>query len=128
MIDYEHFCGVGDAAESEETNVFEDIDVHELKRRIDEGEPFQLIDVREDYEWEICNLEDVGARLVPMATLPEAVASLKQDEPLIIHCRSGPRGDRAVAWLRAQGFENAINLTGGILAWAEEIDPDMAVY
>ena len=105
-----------------------DIDVHELKRRIDAGEGFQLIDVREDYEWAICNLEEAGARLVPLATLPQAVESLDASEPLIIHCRSGPRGDRAVEYLRAVGFDHAVNLAGGILAWAEEIDPAMRQY
>lgn len=140
LIDYERFCGqtMGDAetgeggadgrAETESAMDDLDIDVHELKRRVDAGERFQLIDVREDYEWAICNLEEAGARLVPLATLPEAVESLDPSEPLIIHCRSGPRGDRAVEYLRAAGFDNAVNLAGGILAWAEEIDPAMPQY
>ena len=138
LIDYERFCGGpqeggatedGDRSAQTEGAMDElEIDVHELKRRIDAGEPFQLIDVREDYEWAICNLEDIGARLVPLATLPEAVDGLDPSTPLIIHCRSGPRGDRAVAYLRAVGLERAVNLAGGILAWAEEIDPDMPQY
>ncbi len=133
LIDYERFCGVAsgaadDHAETEGAMHDLDIDVHELKRRVDAGESFQLIDVREDYEWAICNLEAAGARLVPLATLPQAAESLDASEPLIIHCRSGPRGDRAVEYLRAVGFENAVNLAGGILAWAEEIDPAMPQY
>lgn len=129
LIDYELFCGAPpDGAETEGAMHDLDIDVHELKRRIDGGERFQLIDVREDYEWAICNLEEAGARLVPLATLPEAVESLDAAEPLIIHCRSGPRGDQAVEYLRAAGFDNAVNLAGGILAWAEEIDPAMPQY
>ncbi|MCY3698164.1 MAG: molybdopterin-synthase adenylyltransferase MoeB [Gemmatimonadetes bacterium] len=133
LIDYERFCGetgggAEDRAETEGALHGLDIDVHELKRRVDAGERFQLIDVREDYEWAICNLEEAGARLVPLATLPEAVESLDASEPLIIHCRSGPRGDRAVEYLRAVGFEHAVNLAGGILAWAEEIDPAMPQY
>lgn len=129
LIDYERFCGAPpDGTETEGAMHDLDIDVHELKRRIDAGERFQLIDVREDYEWAICNLEEVGARLVPLATLPEAVESLDASEPLIIHCRSGPRGDRAVEYLRAVGFDNAVNLAGGILAWAEEVDPAMPQY
>ena len=144
LIDYERFCGetggeaatggegeTEDGAGTEDTgDTMEDvdIDVHELKRRIDAGERFQLIDVREDYEWAICNLEAAGARLVPLATLPQAVENLDASEPLIIHCRSGPRGDRAVEYLRAVGFDNAVNLAGGILAWAEEIDPAMPQY
>ncbi|MXX68921.1 MAG: molybdenum cofactor biosynthesis protein MoeB, partial [Gemmatimonadales bacterium] len=129
LIDYERFCGAPpDGTETEGAMHDLDIDVHELKRRIDAGERFQLIDVREDYEWAICNLEEAGARLVPLATLPDAVESLDASEPLIIHCRSGPRGDRAVEYLRAVGFDNAVNLAGGILAWAEEIDPAMPQY
>ena len=129
LIDYELFCGAPpDGAETEGAMHDLDIDVHELKRRIDAGERFQLIDVREDYEWAICNLEEAGARLVPLATLPEAVESLDASEPLIIHCRSGPRGDQAVEYLRAVGFDTAVNLAGGILAWAEEIDPAMPQY
>ncbi|MCZ0935905.1 MAG: molybdopterin-synthase adenylyltransferase MoeB [Gemmatimonadetes bacterium] len=130
LIDYERFCGEtgGGAAEAEGAMDDFDIDVHELKRRVDAGERFQLIDVREDYEWAICNLEEAGARLVPLATLPQAVESLDASEPLIIHCRSGPRGDRAVEYLRAVGFDRAVNLAGGILAWAEEIDPAMPQY
>ena len=148
LIDYERFCGetagetAGEAATGGEGEAEDgagtedtgdtmedvDIDVHELKRRIDAGERFQLIDVREDYEWAICNLEAAGARLVPLATLPQAVENLDASEPLIIHCRSGPRGDRAVEYLRAVGFDNAVNLAGGILAWAEEIDPAMPQY
>ena len=144
LIDYERFCGetggetatggeggAENGAGTEDTgDTMEDvdIDVHELKRRIDAGERFQLIDVREDYEWAICNLEAAGARLVPLATLPAAVESFDASEPLIIHCRSGPRGDRAVEYLRAVGFDHAVNLAGGILAWAEEIDPAMPQY
>ena len=129
LIDYERFCGAPpDGAGTEGAMHDLDIDVHELKRRIDAGERFQLIDVREDYEWAICNLEEAGARLVPLATLPEAVESLDASEPLIIHCRSGPRGDQAVEYLRAAGFDTAVNLAGGILAWAEEIDPAMPQY
>lgn len=129
LIDYERFCGAPpDGTETEGAMHDLDIDVHELKRRIDAGERFQLIDVREDYEWAICNLEEAGARLVPLATLPEAVECFDASEPLIIHCRSGPRGDRAVEYLRAVGFDNAVNLAGGILAWAEEIDPAMPQY
>ncbi len=132
LIDYEHFCGGSERRSGEaglEGHVQDlDIDVHELKRRIDAGERFQLIDVREDYEWEICNLSRAGARLVPLATLPGEIESLDRSQPLVIHCRSGPRGDRAAEYLRSMGYENVVNLTGGILAWAEEIDPEMPAY
>jgi len=123
LIDYEQFC-----ADPAEVPISDDIDVHELKRRADAGERFQLIDVREDYEWDICNLADLGARLIPLATLPDAVEGLDAAAPLIIHCRSGPRGDQAVGYLRSVGYDHAINLAGGILAWAEHIDTEMTSY
>ncbi|MFV1986395.1 MAG: molybdopterin-synthase adenylyltransferase MoeB [Gemmatimonadota bacterium] len=132
LIDYERFCGneTGDPnrSDTEAAVVNPEIDVVELKRRLDEGESFQLIDVREDYEWEICNLADAGARLVPLQTLPEALDDLDRDRPVIIHCRSGPRGTTAVAYLQSAGYEDVVNLAGGILAWAEAFDPDMQVY
>ena len=63
-----------------------------------------------------------------MQTLPESTDELDRDRPLVIHCRSGPRGQHAVSYLRAAGFDNAVNLAGGILEWAEKYDPDMQVY
>jgi molybdopterin/thiamine biosynthesis adenylyltransferase/rhodanese-related sulfurtransferase len=131
LIDYERFCGhepAGGDPRSEDPVDELEIDVVELKRRLDEGEDFQLIDVREDYEWDICNLEDAGARLVPLQKLPQIVEELDEERPLIIHCRSGPRGEHAVAYLRSMGFTRAVNLAGGILAWAEAYAPEMQVY
>lgn len=133
LIDYDLFCGASPGTEpggrtTEDAVRHPEIDVHELKRRADAGEDFQLVDVREDYEWDICNLASLGARLIPLDTLPEAMESLDRERPLVVHCRSGPRGTSAVAYLRTMGFENAVNLSGGILAWAEEIDPETPVY
>jgi molybdopterin/thiamine biosynthesis adenylyltransferase/rhodanese-related sulfurtransferase len=131
LIDYERFCGhepIDTSPDAEAAVHDPEIDVDELKRRIDEGEPFQLIDVREDYEWQICNLATAGARLVPLQSLPGALDELDRDVPVVIHCRSGPRGTNAVAYLRSMGFDDAVNLAGGILAWAEAYDPDMQVY
>ncbi len=142
LIDYDHFCGVtpreekdahraspshGDRGEQEGVQMVE-IDVHELKRRADAGEDFQLVDVREEFEWGICNLEGLGARLIPLATLPETLDTLDPDRPLIIHCRTGPRGDQAVEYLKAMGFDTAVNLAGGILRWGEVIDPTIQRY
>ncbi len=130
LLDYERICGADAPAPAPEEDAVlcPEIDVEELKRRLDAGETFQLVDVREDYEWDICNLESAGARLVPLATLPERLDSFDRETPLIVHCRSGPRGANAVAYLRMMGFENAVNLEGGILAWAERFDPGMTVY
>lgn len=126
LIDYELFCGevVGD----EPDTPCPEIEVTELRRRFEAGEPYQLLDVREGYELGICNLASVGARNIPLAALPQELDELSTDEPLIIMCRSGTRSARAVAYLRELGFENAVNLAGGILAWAERVDPDMPTY
>jgi len=131
LIDYERFCGAEsvESATSLEKHVDDlEIDVAELKRRLEEGEDVQLIDVREAYEWEICNLSGAGARLVPLASLPEALESLDRGRPLVVHCRSGPRGVRAVEYLRRMGYAEAVNLAGGILAWGAAFDPEMPVY
>jgi adenylyltransferase/sulfurtransferase len=131
LVDYEQFCAAdtpGPERRGEETMTHSGIGVAELRRRLDEGEDFQLLDVREDYEWEICNLSAAGARLVPLSQLPDELDSLDRERALIIHCRTGPRGANAVAYLRAMGFDNAVNLEGGILAWAKAFDPDMATY
>ncbi len=105
-----------------------EIDVSELKRRLDAGEAYQLVDVREDYEWEICNLLEAGALHIPLDELPDRLGELDRDRPLILHCRTGVRSAHAALYLQSLGYENAVNLGGGILAWAEEIDPGLAVY
>ena len=134
LIDYEHFCQKTDAdnvtkshTEEEHTTNLE-LGVHHLKEWIDAGEDFQLIDVRENHEWNICNLAEAGAELIPLATLPEAADRFDSSVPLVIHCRTGPRAQQAVAYLRTLGYDNAVNLTGGIHAWAEAIDPEMPIY
>jgi adenylyltransferase/sulfurtransferase len=143
LIDYERFCGVaGDEAAEREGSPEEEasviartsadgvpqMEVQELKRRLDAGEELAIVDVREPHEWRICNLEEHGAELVPMARVPERVDDLPRDRPLVVHCRTGPRSHRAVEYLRSRGYENAVNLAGGIRAWAEEIDEEMPTY
>ncbi len=126
LIDYEEFCGVnvdgGGPAES-----VPEIDVTQLRLWLDEGRDFQLIDVREPYEWQICNLGPQGARLTPLGVFPTLVGELDPATPLIVYCRSGARSAMAVEKLREAGFD-AINLKGGILAWAEEFDESMPTY
>ncbi|MFQ5690476.1 MAG: molybdopterin-synthase adenylyltransferase MoeB [Gemmatimonadota bacterium] len=129
LIDYEVFCGAGaSAAESETGDEIPEIEVAELRRMLESGEPVQLVDVREPYEWEICNLGSHGARFIPLGELPERLDELSGSGPLVVHCRSGARSAKAVELLRRAGFANATNLQGGILAWAHEIDPEMATY
>ncbi len=126
LIDYELFCGIG--AQEEEGETVPEIEVTELRRKIEAGEPFQLVDVREGYEWEICNLSFAGAKLIPLSEVPERLDEISSEGDLVVHCRSGGRSAKAVEYLRSVGYENAVNLEGGILAWAEEIDPEMPTY
>ncbi len=125
LQDYEAFCGVrGEEAPSDLPGVPE-IQVEELKRRLDAGEDLLLLDVREPHEYQICNL---GGLLIPPSELPRRVHELDSSREIVAYCRSGPRSARAVAFLRQAGFRKARNLAGGILAWAARVDPRMPRY
>lgn len=102
-----------------------EITVEELKTRIDRGEPFVLIDVREPHEHEIARIP--GARLIPLAELPRRLGELDRSARLIVHCKMGGRSARAVQILRDEGFD-ATSVAGGIDAWSERIDPSVPPY
>ena len=100
--------------------------VSELKAMMDNQEDFQLIDVREPHEADICNIEGI---LIPMNEIPDHIEEIAKDKPVVIHCRSGARSGRIIEYLeQSQGFTNLYNLKGGILAWADEIDHSMSKY
>ncbi|MFD2161744.1 rhodanese-like domain-containing protein [Paradesertivirga mongoliensis] len=103
----------------------EEITVEELKRKIDNGEDFQLIDVRETFEYEVSNL---GGENIPLSGIMIESDKIATDKPVIIQCRSGKRSAAAIAQLQTLGFDNLYNLEGGILAWKEKYDPNMPVY
>lgn len=93
---------------------------------IDSGADFQLIDVREPHEYEICH---ISGQLIPMSEIPDHLDEISRDKPVVIYCRSGNRSARIVEYLEeSEGFSNLYNLTGGIHAWADEIDPEMPKY
>ena len=100
-----------------------DITVQELKERLDNGEDFVFIDVREEHEYEADNL---GARLIPLGELPDHLDELEalKDEEIVIHCRSGARSGNAQKFLQANGFTNVRNVLGGILAYRELEDEE----
>lgn len=103
-----------------------EITVQELKEKIDNNEDFQIIDVREPFEYEVSNL---GAENIPLAGILIEADKISKDKPVIIQCRSGARSAAAIMQLENKyGFTNLYNLKGGIMAWAAEIDPDMQVY
>ena len=100
--------------------------VQELKEMMDNHEDFQLIDVREDFEYEMSNL---GGTLIPLGGILIEADKIARDKPVIVQCRSGKRSAAAIMQLEQQlGYTNLYNLQGGILAWAEEIDPSIQVY
>lgn len=102
-----------------------EISVEELKSKIDNNEDFQLIDVRETFEYEVSNLEGEN---IPLASVLLEKDKISKDKPVIVHCRSGKRSAQAIMLLEKEGYDNLSNLVGGILAWKEDIDPDMDVY
>ncbi len=103
-----------------------EIDVQELKQRLDAGENLQLIDVREPWEHEIVHLE--GATLMPASQLADRLKELDPDRPLILYCHHGIRSLHLAMALATRGFENAVSLRGGIEQWATDIDPSLPRY
>ena len=120
-IDYERFCNPAPASAASPT-----ISVGELKRRVDAGEPFTLLDVREPFEFELARIP--GATLIPLGELRERHREIAPRGDLIVQCHSGVRSARAVEFLRAAGFTDVFNLEGGIDAWSAEIDPTVPRY
>ncbi len=88
--------------------------------------PFAVLDVRENWEREICAFE--GSLNISLTKLAESIPLLPKDRPLVVMCHHGMRSLQAVQWLRLQGFDNAVNLDGGIDAWARQIDQSVRVY
>ena len=128
LIDYEQFCGIrGEESDQiiRDDGVVPEITVHELKNRLDRGENFCLIDVREPAEHQICNLPQ--AQLIPLGRVPGQLANLDPTRQYVVHCKVGGRSAQAVELMRNAGLD-AINVTGGITAWVQEIDPTMPTY
>ena len=102
-----------------------DLTPNELAQRLTDKEDFALIDVREPYEWEIGRIP--GAQLIPLGHLRAAMASLDNTREVVVYCRSGVRSADAARLLRSAGFR-ALNLTGGILRWSDDVDPSVPKY
>ena len=129
LIDYEVFCGYQpDEPTEPDMKEIPEMEVGELKRRLDEGESLTLIDVREPYEWDIGNLGPYGARLIPMNQLQERIAEIDPDDEVVLYCRSGARSGRVLEFMREQGYDRIWNLKGGMLAWSDQIDPSIPKY
>lgn len=126
LIDYEQFCGI--PAEPAVTSADPDeVTVQELKRVLENPNgDIRVIDVRESDEYQIARIP--GVPLFPLSTLPQRFTELDPNTQYYIHCKSGMRSLKALQFLREQGFKYLKNVKGGILAWADEIDPNVPKY
>jgi sulfur-carrier protein adenylyltransferase/sulfurtransferase len=124
LIDYNEFCGIR-GEEKSVANAPTDMQVEELKRRLDAGDDIFVLDVREPHEYQICN---IGGHLIPLNDLPSRVHELDSSREIVAHCKMGGRSAKAVDFLRQAGFTKVHNLAGGINAWAERVDPKMPKY
>lgn len=123
LQDYAAFCGLG---RGEETEAVEEISALELKRRRDEGDAIEVIDVRDPHEWAICRIPKT--RLVPLGSLMEHLHEFDSARTYVVHCKSGIRSAKAIGQLRRAGFKRLLNLKGGILAWSRDVDPSVPTY
>ncbi|HRI89387.1 MAG TPA: rhodanese-like domain-containing protein, partial [Candidatus Hydrogenedentes bacterium] len=127
LIDYEQFCGIrGEESPAVSESAQEEVSVSELKAKMDRRDDFDILDVRNPEEWRICRIEE--AILIPLGELAARLNELDPAREILVHCKSGARSAKAVELLRASGFASARNVKGGILAWAEEIDPSIPTY
>ena len=136
LIDYEQFCGMPAHDHSLYTageNGNQDQEVpaitpRELRQRLDADESLLLLDVREPHEWEISNLAEYGARLIPQAQVEERMGELDTAQDIVVYCRSGARSASVIRKLQDHGFKRLTNLEGGINRWAEEVDRQLPTY
>ncbi len=127
LIDYQQFCGIVPETKEEKRlkNGIPQMTVKELKQRIDAGEDVQLIDVREPYEYQIAQ---IGGKLIPQNDVPQRLHEIDREREVVVHCRSGARSQKIAEFLKQAGYPNVANVAGGILAWADEIDPSVQKY
>jgi adenylyltransferase/sulfurtransferase len=127
LIDYEQFCGIMPEAPQDKNmkNGIPQLSVKEFKSRRDKGEDLFLLDVREPYEYQIAQ---IGGTLIPQNDVPNRLAEIPRDKEIVVQCRSGARSQRIAELLKQSGYTKVVNLAGGILAWADEIDPKVQKY
>jgi adenylyltransferase/sulfurtransferase len=126
LIDYQEFCGVPHQPVDQPVPAEGDIDPVEVKQRIDRGDRFVLIDVREPHEYQICNIPQ--AKLIPLGELQKRANELSTADEIVAHCKSGMRSAKAVDLLKQLGFKKVRNMKGGILAWSDKVDPTVPKY
>lgn len=122
LVDYQQFCGIA----APEPHPFDEISVEQLQQRLAGPEPPLLVDVREAFEVEICRIP--GARHVPVQQVEQHLHQWDRQAELVVHCKSGVRSAKVCALLLEHGFRRPLNLSGGVLAWVERIDPSQQRY
>jgi len=127
LIDYQQFCGIAPRTAQEKTltNGIPQMRVEELKQRLDAGDNIFILDVREPYEVQIAS---IGGTLIPMKEVPQRLNEIDRDREIVVYCRSGARSQRVAEFLAQSGYANVKNLAGGILAWADHVDPKVQKY
>jgi adenylyltransferase/sulfurtransferase len=125
LIDYQEFCGVRPAP-TQMPQAQDVIDPVEVKQKLDRGDKFQLIDVREPHEYQIARIP--GATLIPLGELPKRLSELNPYGEYVMHCKSGARSQKATDLLKQNGFKSVRNMTGGILAWSDKVDASVPKY
>lgn len=115
LVDYQQFCGVP-----------MELEPRDVKAKLDRGETFVLVDVREPHEWQMCRIE--AAKLIPLGDLPARLAELDASAEIVVHCKAGGRSAKAVALLKEKGFGNVWNMKGGILLWSDQVDASVPKY
>jgi adenylyltransferase/sulfurtransferase len=127
LIDYQQFCGIPqqETKPVPEANEWE-IDVTEVKAKMDRGDDFVLVDVREPHEYQICRIPN--SKLIPLGEVPKRVNELNTADEIVVHCKMGGRSAKAVEFLKQAGFRKVKNMKGGILAWSDKVDPTVPKY
>jgi adenylyltransferase/sulfurtransferase len=120
LVDYDIVC-----AASEPLSI-RSISPRELAELLERGDDVDVVDVREEYEWNIGRIP--GARLVPLGRLEGELDTFERERETILYCKSGVRSMHAAEQLASAGFSNVVNLSGGITRWREEVDPDLTPY
>jgi adenylyltransferase/sulfurtransferase len=126
LIDYQEFCGVPHQEPVQPTANLGEIEPTEVKQKIDRGEKFILLDVREPHEFQICRIPT--STLIPLGELPKHLNDFDKNAEIVAHCKSGVRSGKATNLLRENGFKNVRNMKGGILAWSDKVDPSVPKY
>jgi rhodanese-related sulfurtransferase len=126
LIDYEQFCGIPAEPAAGASNP-DEVTVQEMKKALDDPKlGIKIIDVREPDEYQIAHID--GVPLFPLSTLPQKFTGLDPNQTYYIHCKSGIRSLKALKFLREQGFKYLKSVKGGISAWSDEIDHNVAKY